>query len=470
MLLNFFRINDPYRLLGLIILLVIISIPFLADPAPVTLQELKGSIVGESLHDGKRMYIELYDSTAPATAVIYSVMNRLFGRSLFAQHLLALFVILFQAAYFAALLIQNKAYNDNTYVPALIFGVLCFFSFDLLSFSPELLASTVLLFALNNLFKEIEFRIQRDEITHNLGLYLGIATLLVFSYIMFLFATVLILALFTRLTRRSVALLLFGFLLPHVLLFALYFAWGESAALWNNFYAPNLTFHGVSSISIRSIVMLFALPTGYFVLSLFMLNREARFTKYQSQLFQVMFQWMLFALFQVLITRDLTPHSLLVFVPSLAYFISHYLLLIRRRWIGEIMLLIFVAGILTVNLLSKYNKVESISYTGLFVPEPVQTGVPENRKVMALVDDPGIFRRNKLAGFFSEWQLSRAVLESPEFYENVIIVDKSLRTDAPDVIIDPAHRMEPFLDRIPSWRRKYIRNFSGYIRSQSTSN
>ena len=103
------------------------------------------------------------------------------------------------------MLINNKAYSDSTYVPALIFAVLCFLSFDLFSFSPELLASTVLLLALNYLFKEIEFRNERDEIILNLGVCLGLATLIIFSYSVFLPVTVLVLFIFTRPSIRCAA-------------------------------------------------------------------------------------------------------------------------------------------------------------------------------------------------------------------------------------------------------------------------
>ena len=67
-LLRFFRINDPYRLLGLFILLVLMSLPSFIDMAPATLQELKGVVLGEAVQEGKRMYVQVIDSTAPATA------------------------------------------------------------------------------------------------------------------------------------------------------------------------------------------------------------------------------------------------------------------------------------------------------------------------------------------------------------------------------------------------------------------
>jgi hypothetical protein len=151
--LRFFRLNDPYRLLALLLILCLFSLPMLIDPAMATIQELKSFLVGEALNSGKSLYVQLVDDTAPFTAWVFKWLEALFGRSLTARHLLALLVIFFQASFFGILLINNKAYNENTYLPSLVFGLLAFYSFDMLSVSPELLASTALLFALNNLFK-----------------------------------------------------------------------------------------------------------------------------------------------------------------------------------------------------------------------------------------------------------------------------------------------------------------------------
>lgn len=456
MLLRFFRINDPYRLLGLLIVLICLSIPFLIDPAPITLTELKSFVLGEAVSEGKLMYGEVIDSTAPLTAAIFGMIEWISGRSLMVRHILALAILFFQAAYFAVLLIENKAYNDNTYVPALIFGVLCFFSFDLLAFSPELLASTVLLFALNNLFQEIEFRIDRDSIMLNIGVWLSIATLLVFSYIIFLFGTILILFLFTRLHVRKLLLLLYGFALPHGMLMLWYYVRGEPGSVWQYFYLPNLTISGNSLISIKGLLVLGAIPLAYFVFSLFMLNREARFTKYQTQLFQVMFLWLLLCLIQVIITRELTPHSLLIMVPSLAYFISHYLLLIRRKWIAESMMWIFLIGMFSMNLLARYDRVEQVRYEPLFVGEVAGAG--EGKRVMALSPDESIYLQNKMACGFLDWKLSEAILENPDYYENLIFMQESLENDPPERIVDPKNYMERYFDRLPSWKARFTRD------------
>ena len=155
-MLRYFRINDPYRLIALLVLMVLAALPSLLDMPTVTASELKDLVLGERVGN-KMMYVDIIDRTPPLMAVIDGFLNFFFGRSILARHLLALLILFFQAAYFAILLINNKAYNENTYVPSLVFAFLAFYSFDLLALTPELLVSTLLLLALNNIFKEIEF-------------------------------------------------------------------------------------------------------------------------------------------------------------------------------------------------------------------------------------------------------------------------------------------------------------------------
>ncbi len=463
-MLRFFRINDPYRLIALLVILILLSLPFFIDPVTVTLSELRSFVIGEAVSSGKLMYIQVYDSTAPLASAIFGLVDWIFGRSLPARHSLSLLILFFQASFFAIVLILNKAYNDSTYLPALIFGLFCFLSFDFLSFSPELLASTFLLLGLNNLFKEIEFRNQRDKTILNLGVCLGLATLLVFSYSIFILATLFILIVFTRINLRKALLLLFGVALPHALLITLYFYWGHTADLWQNYYLPNLTLGGTQLISSTGFLILSIVPIIYLVFSLFMLNREAHFTKYQSQLFQVMFLWLVVAALHVFIVRELTPQSLIVFVPSLAYLVSHYLLLIRRKRLAEMMLWLLLVSLVSVNLLTRYNRLEAVNFEGMFPKASPYEKVIKDKRVMVLQDDVGIYSQNKLAGYFPDWGLSKTIFEQPDYYENILLIDEVFRTDPPEIIIDPKDLMKKIFERIPRVKPLYKREGELYKR------
>lgn len=453
-MLRFFRINDPYRLISLLALLVLAGLPLLIDLPSATMQELKDLVLGEQV-GSKTLYVEIIDRTPPLLAVLDGFLNFFFGRSLLARHVLALLIVFFQASYFAILLINNKAYNENTYVPSLVFGFLCFFSFDVIALTPELIASTLLLLALNNIFKEIEFRVDRDSIVLNLGVFLGLASLVVFSFSIFLLGTVFILVVFARATLRKILLLLFGYGLVHAIVFTVYYYHGRVDDLWMHFYAATLAQEKVMLLPARSLLLLGAFPIGYFVISLFMLTREARFTKYQSQIFQVLFLWLFLALLELLLTATVTPHSLVTFVPTIAYFISHYLLLIRRKWIAEVMLWIFIGGLLSVGFLARKQLFSDVSYAKLFAPPSPYAARVKDKRVMIVGKDMALYEQNKLGGSFLDWELSRGYLEQAEDYDNLIRINDAFTGDPPEVIVDENGLMDRILERIPRLKNMY---------------
>ena len=67
-MLRYFRINDPYRLISLLVLLIMVSLPLLIDLPAITMQELKGIVLGEVI-GSKTLYVEIIDRTAPMMAV-----------------------------------------------------------------------------------------------------------------------------------------------------------------------------------------------------------------------------------------------------------------------------------------------------------------------------------------------------------------------------------------------------------------
>jgi hypothetical protein len=325
----------------------------------------------------------------------------------------------------------------------------------MLSLSRELLASTFLLLALNNIFKEIEFKVQRDEIVLNIGIFLGIASLIIFSYSVFLLGAMVILFVFARITIRKSLLLTFGFAFPHLALICLYYFRDGLPEYVQYFYGPNFTFHSINLVSWKSIVWLSGGILLFFFFALVMLNREARFTKYQSQLMQVMLFWLMISFSEIGITRELTPHSFITFAPPFAYFISHYILLIRRKWIAESMMWIFLLSTIGISTVSRLNKIKSIDYTGLYVKDSKYKSFIKGKKVLVLGNDCGIYENNKAASAFLNWDLSREIFENPEYFENVILIEDSFEHDMPNVIIDEKGRMEKFFLRLPALKARY---------------
>jgi hypothetical protein len=185
--------------------------------------------------------------------------------------------------------------------------------------------------------------------------------------------------------------------------------------------------------------------------SLVMLNRDARFTKYQSQLVQTMFFWMIFSFLQILYSKDLRPQSFITLIPSFSFYIAHFLLLIRRKKFAEISLWVLLISIVSVGYLARYNKIPSVHYSDLFVGES---------KLM-LGDDLSIYKNNTLGSGFLNWRLSREIIEQPDYYENIVLINNSFRNDFPEVIIDPSNLMPYVFDRSPILKAKYSASGDG---------
>jgi len=170
--------------------------------------------------------------------------------------------------------------------------------------------------------------------------------------------------------------------------------------------------------------------------------------------------WFIVALIQVFLTSDRRPQSLIPLIPPVSFFLTHFLLLIRRRKFAEIHLWILLIGIVAVAYLTRYNKIEQIQYDKLTVDQAPQT--IKEKRILVLDHQPELFLNNKLAAAFYEWKVCQPIFEQPDYFENVLIVNRSFETELPEVIVDPKNLMEGFFERIPALKAKYEKSPEGY--------
>lgn len=461
-MIGYFRINDPYRLVGLFILLLVLYLPFALFGDTVTIPELRNLLLGEKLNEGFRMYQGVIDDTGPLAAWAHEVFDTLFGRSTAARHVLAFIVIFLQCAYVGLIFISRRVFTESTYVPSFLCGLLFLTSYDNFVLSNELMGSVFLLLGLHNLFREIEFRHESDEGILGVGLSISIASLFAFSFAVYIVAAIVILVLFTRSDARRFVLLIFSFLLPHLLTLSVYFVNGSTAAIWENFYLANLSFAGTALMDTRSLLTLAAVPIFYFVVSMIMLNRDARLSKYQSQILQATMIWLIVSVFFLLSARDLRPQSLIVFFPALSFLFTHFFLVIRRVRFIRINAWVFFLGIISISYLARFGKIHAVNYSTMWI----DTSVDEFNGKRLLVLDKSIdaYYRNQLATPFLEWRLSEPIFRHPEYYENVTLVYEAFTNDPPEVVLDPHNLLAPFLRRMPQIEQAYTRRGTRYIR------
>jgi hypothetical protein len=176
-LLGYFRINDPYRLVIIFFLVMLLRLPYLISSEWLSIPELRWLLVGETLNEGDLLYVDILDDIGPLSAYVYSVLNFLFGRSQLAIQIFGLILFCFQVFYINHLALKHKMYNENNYLPALFYGILGLSSFNLITLSPIMMGLTFILFSLNGLLTQIESRNKTDANLINIGIFTGLALL-----------------------------------------------------------------------------------------------------------------------------------------------------------------------------------------------------------------------------------------------------------------------------------------------------
>src|SRR5690606_32320660 len=136
------------------------------------------------------------------------------------------------------------------------------------------------------------------------------------------------------------------------------------------------------------------------------INGEARFSKYQSQIFQGMLLWTAFSVIYIMHTSDRRPQSLIALVPPLSYFVSHLFLLIRRRRIAEWSLWTLLLGVFVVSTLCPYDRHSGIHYSRLqLMADPAAGG----KTVLVLPNDASWYTGNSLTTPFLDWNRAEPI-------------------------------------------------------------
>ena len=229
-MLTFFRVNDPYRILGVFLLLLLIRLPYWVSGDHLTLPELNWMLLGERLAEGRHLYSGVWDNTGPLSAGVYWMIESLFDRRQGVYTMLATLLTTYQSLVFNDFLRTRKAYRESTYVPALVFVLLTSFSFDFYTLSPVLLALTWILLAFRNAFHKIEGTMRDTQILRT-GIYLGLAALFYLPSLVFVLPIFYAYMLFASLSPRRSLLLLYGTLLPFLIAFTYFYGSGHLVGL-----------------------------------------------------------------------------------------------------------------------------------------------------------------------------------------------------------------------------------------------
>jgi hypothetical protein len=458
-LLGFFRINDPYRLLILFLAVLLLRLPYLIGSEPLA-YESNWLLLGEALNSGNNLYKDLVSPVAPLSAWIYMAIEFIFGKSILALQLLSVLLVTYQFSLFNNIMLRNKAYNENSYIPALVYALMMFTFYDFFTLSPALISLTFILLVLDNIYLRIENKLNDATILRT-GFFMGIAVLLYLPSIVFFLATILSFAMLTSLVLRRYLLFVYGFLFPFGIVFIYFFWQGSVQSLIMQWIEFNLLAQVSPIINYQSILIIVALPVIIFLISLYKTFSAGRFTNYQVRVQQVMFIMFLAALGSWSISGEKAPHELMLFIPSFAFFITHFILQFNKKNRAELFTFAFSTLSIAIGYGLFYQNALIHSFgdfNQLKTSKTVYQQQIKNKKAMILGASPAAYNEaGSVATKFYHPELSGRLLGNISEKERVIELYNDIQKHQPDIIIDFSGHFINVVRKIPSIETQYVR-------------
>jgi len=452
-----------------LLLIIIIQMPFFITGMPITLPEIEWHTIGNKLMAGSELYVDVYHPTGPISGLIYWMLSVLFFNSYFIYKLIALILILVQATIFNVILIDNKAYNQNTYIPAVVYGLLMMSVEDFSTLSPQLICLTFVLMGIDLTFRKIEGRKKDDLSVLKIGLYYGISMLIYPPSFLFIFPTIISFLFFTNTLLRRYLLLFLGFFLPFILMWIKFFWFGQLKDLNFNFWFalwPNST---GGWLSWKPLFGTFLIPIIYFILSFFRVSQSTAFINYQVRLQKFMLLLLLFACLIVMVDYHKTSHILVILIPFLAFFITHLFLLMKKRFLSEVFFITFIALLILQNYIGSFGWLSEYKLFDIrdqFYIENSLAMNEEGQKILVLGDNISLYYKSELGTPYLSWNRADKQFSNMDQFDVVLKVFENFNKDLPKIIYDQNDRVPELFRKIPRLKKNY--EYSGnqmYIRN-----
>ncbi len=456
-MLKYFRINDPYRLIVLFVLMLVLRLPVMLSDQFLTYPELYNQLVGERMANGFRLYSEIWTKTGPFSAAVYGVIDVLFGRSQLAWQIISLIVVSVQCFLFNKILLINKAFEENTYIPGVAYGVLMSWFFDMFSLSPAVLGLTFVIIAVGGVFEHMELKAKRDEQLLYIGLHLGVAVMFYLPYILVVPLILLGFLFFTGTVPRRYLLFLYGMILPVILAIMYYMFTGRLKEVLRQFVFSFFEYPVTHYFGWLELLILFALPIFFILGGIIRVIQGVRLTVFQSNLSQFMILWLLVGALYVFFVKEIAPVNLIFFLPPAAFFISHYFFSFRKKWIAEIIFLLFLAGPVFFNLGTAFSWFVTSDYieTDAYIVENEPSEATAGKAILVLSPDLTLYRNATTASPFLDFHLSNELFANPGYYDNLTRISNGFADDMPELIVDPEGLMNGVFEKMPGLRQQF---------------
>lgn len=411
-------------------------------------------LLGERLGQGYFLFQDIIDDNGPLSAGFFTFMDLLFGRSILAYEVVGRILITFQILYWNFILIKFRAFDVNTYLPAIIMAALFHFSFDLLSLSPALLGSTFLILALGQLFSQTVLQKDTSESTLLIGIYAGLATGFHPNYTVFLPYMIFTGIAISSFSFRQLMLSLAGYFLPLLLISVFYF-WNEGLEEAIQIWPLTFLSEKYEYQSLLNWLYLGIFPIALAIAGYFMATVLRGSTINQQKQKQLILIWLLFSAAEFFIIKKQAAFQLVILIPGLTYLITQFFLNIRKLFIAKIAFYLLVLGLPIVSIWYWQQKVSESEYF-VATSETKYSG-----DIMVLGDNLSPYLNARLGGPFLNYRLTKLYLEQDRDLRGKARLFQMLQQQKPSVVIDPNGDFEKLLKKFPALEGQYSKTSTG---------
>ena len=74
-LLSIFKINDPYKILIVFIIAIVIQLPIFISGINITMPEIEWHTLGNKMATGAELYVDVYYPIGPISAQVYRLLS-----------------------------------------------------------------------------------------------------------------------------------------------------------------------------------------------------------------------------------------------------------------------------------------------------------------------------------------------------------------------------------------------------------
>ncbi|TPE45512.1 hypothetical protein [Pontibacter mangrovi] len=454
-MISYFRSILPSRIFLLVLLFLGIQLPLLLLGFPGTAPELLHMLVGERLAEGHAMYRDIYDNTAPISALVFWLLDLLAGRSFMAYRLTALGLLLLQALLLNNTLNRHQVYASKNYLPALLYLLLGSLSFEFNMLTPLLIGNTFLILSLPYIIT-----LSREGFENNRlfigGFMLGLAAMCYLPLAVFLLVGVFAVIFFASNTFRSAMLMLCGFAFPYAVLMTFY--------LYTNTGQEFLQLHLLRPWQLQvaflrppsDVAKIMTIPGIILLLSLLSAASLPQRLVFQVKFQQLMWVWLVASMLVIFTRDEITVATFVIILPPIAYFGEFFFTSGRKGWMLNTVFMVMLAGVLILRyrLVLGINQVLQMDESPLLLPEQVQLPV-QHSTVLVLGNDIRYYMQNKPVTPYLNWELAQRHFGKLNEYQAVLQLHENFRNEMPQYLVDKAGLMPELSYKLPTIFGKY---------------